>query len=259
MSDSLNIGLIQSDLYWENTEANLAMFEEKVWSFEKEVDVVVLPEMFSTGFSMDARQLAEPMNSKTFRWMKQIAAQKDCLVVGSYIIREKEVFRNRLFTVFPDGQHEIYDKRHLFSLAGESDSYTAGESRLIVEWKGWKIFPMICYDLRFPVWSRSTGYEYDLLIYIANWPSKRVNAWDTLLQARAIENQSYAVGVNRTGIDGYKVDYNGHSSVVDYVGEQLLNPIEEQHVSVVSIEKAPMLKFRDKFNFQKESDHFTIH
>lgn len=258
MSDSFHIGLIQSDLHWESVEANLAMFEEKIWQLEKAVDLIVLPEMFSTGFSMNAKDLAEPMNSKTFRWMKQMAAQKKCLVIGSFIIKDDNQFRNRLFTVFPDGNYQYYDKRHLFSLAGESESYSAGDKRLVVDWKGWKIFPLVCYDLRFPVWSRSTNYEYDLMVCIANWPTPRINAWDTLLQARAIENQSFVIGVNRTGKDGYNAQYNGHSAVVDYLGGYVHNPTEKQEIAVATIEKEQMLKFREKYNFQKEADHFTI-
>ncbi len=258
MIDSLQIGLIQSDLHWESAEANLAMFEEKIWQFETSVDVIVLPEMFTTGFSMNAKELAEPMNSKTFRWMKQMAAQRKCLVIGSYIIKEGKLYRNRLFTVYPDGNFHYYDQRHLFSLAGEAEEYTAGEERLIVEYKGWKIFPIICYDLRFPVWSRSTNYEYDLMVCIANWPTPRINAWDTLLRARAIENQSYVVGVNRTGKDGYEAKYNGHSAVIDFLGEYIHHPSEKNDLSISTIHKEPLLKFRKKYNFQQESDRFTI-
>ncbi|MEL6559415.1 MAG: amidohydrolase [Bacteroidota bacterium] len=258
MSHNLQIATIQTDLHWESIDANLAMFEEKIWQIDQPVDVLVLPEMFSTGFSMNPKPLAEPMNSKTFRWMKHMAAQKECLVIGSYIIKEDQQYRNRLFTVFPDGTFQYYDKRHLFSLAGESRDYKAGNERLIVEYRGWKIMPLICYDLRFPVWSRSRQYEYDLLVYIANWPTPRVNAWDTLLQARAIENQSYAVGVNRTGIDGYEVPYNGHSAVVDYLGKHVYQPTESEEINVVSIEKEPLDRFREKFNFSLEADQFTI-
>lgn len=259
MSERLNIGYIQTNLHWENTDANLAMFEEKIWQLEGPADVIVLPEMFTTGFSMNARSLAEPMNSKTFRWMKLIAAQKECLMIGSYIIKEGDSFRNRCFLVFPDGSYEYYDKRHLFSLAGEDTSYTAGNERLIVEWKGWRIFPIICYDLRFPVWSRSVFYEYDLMVCIANWPSPRVNAWDILLQARAIENQCYVTGVNRIGTDGYQADYSGHSAVIDYLGNYIESPTKDDVVKMAAIERKPMTDFRRKYNFQKEADRFSIH
>ncbi|MEL7145888.1 MAG: amidohydrolase [Bacteroidota bacterium] len=258
MNDQLVVGLIQSDLHWENTDANLAMFEEKIWQFESPLDVVVLPEMFTTGFSMDASKLSEPMNSKTFRWMKQVAAQAKSLIIGSYIIKEQTQYYNRLFCVFPNGQFQYYDKRHLFSLAGEGKNYTAGKERLIIEWKGWRILPLICYDLRFPVWSRSQNYEYDLLVYIANWPTPRVNAWDTLLQARAIENQSYVVGVNRIGEDGYGAAYNGHSAVIDYLGNSIAPPSEEACLTVRTLKKQPMQEFRNKYNFQLEADRFKI-
>ena len=258
MSHSLSIGFIQADLYWENADANLAMFEEEIWQLKDETDVIILPEMFTTGFSMDAARLAEPMKTRTFRWMKQIAAQRESLVIGSYIIKEQTTYRNRLFCVYPDGQYQYYDKRHLFSLAGEDEQYTAGDTRLIVDWKGWRIMPLICYDLRFPVWSRSQDYEYDLLVYIANWPTPRVNAWDTLLQARAIENQCYVAGVNRIGEDGYGAKYNGHSAIVDYLGEYVCTPQDERQLAVASIDQAPMKSFREKYNFQKESDRFTI-
>ncbi len=258
MSDLLQVGFIQTDLHWENISANLAMFEEKIWQIEEDIDLLVLPEMFSTGFTMNAKPLAEPMNSKTFRWMKQMAAQKECLVIGSYIVQEKGIYRNRLFGVFPDGAFKYYDKRHLFSLAGEGEEYTAGNDRLIIEWKGWKICPLICYDLRFPVWARSKNYEYDALVYIANWPTPRVNAWDTLLQARAIENLSYAIGVNRIGIDGYDAKYNGHSGVVDYLGKYLVGPEENEMIKVATLEKPKLDRFRRKYDFQKEADDFRL-
>ncbi|MGB3464653.1 MAG: amidohydrolase [Cyclobacteriaceae bacterium] len=259
MSDKLNIGYIQTPLHWENIEANLAMLEEKVWQTDQSMDVIVLPEMFSTGFSMNAKVLAEPMKSKTFRWMKQIAAQKKSLVIGSYILKDGNTYRNRCFMVFPDGNFDYYDKRHLFSLAGEDESYIAGDARVVTLWKGWKIFPLICYDLRFPVWSRSINYEYDLMVCIANWPKPRINAWDTLLQARAIENQCYVVGVNRTGTDGYNAEYNGHSAVIDYLGKYIEEPTEsDDSIKVTTVAKEPMTNFRQKYNFQKEADQFTI-
>jgi len=258
MSNTLTTALLQASLHWESIDANLAMFEEMIWKLEVEVDVIVLPEMFSTGFSMNAAPLAEPANSKTFRWMKQMAEQKKAMVVGSYILNEKAVYRNRLFCVFPDGSSEYYDKRHLFTLAGEDQAYSKGDDRLIVEWKGWKICPLICYDLRFPVWARSQGYEYDLLLYIANWPTPRINAWDTLLQARAIENLSYTIGVNRIGIDGYDAKYNGHSAAIDYLGNYLVAPEDGEMIKVATLEKPKLERFRRKYDFQKEADSFTL-
>ncbi len=255
---NLSVSLVQADMYWQDIGANLAMFEEKIWQLEK-TDVILLPEMFTTGFTMEPKGLSEPHNSKTFRWMAQMAAQTKSLVIGSYIISESNSFFNRLYAVFPDGNYKTYDKRHLFSLVGEDQQYVAGKEKLIINWRGWNICPMICYDLRFPVWSRSVNYEYDLLVYIANWPTPRVNAWDTLLQARAIENIAYVAGVNRIGIDGYKAAYSGHSAIYNYKGEPVGGPFVDRECSVsFSLEKKPLEKFRDRYNFFKEADSFKI-
>lgn len=253
----LIISLIQSDLYWEQPDANLAMFEEKIWQIE-ETDLIVLPEMFTTGFSMNAAAMAEPVGGKTFRWMRQMAKQKNAAVTGSYIVKEGGQFFNRLHFVYPDGSLEKYDKKHLFTLAGEDESYTAGEQRLIVEFKGWKIHPMICYDLRFPVWARTRSseeslYEYDLLIYVANWPEPRINAWDALLKARAIENLSFCVGVNRTGTDAFPKDYPGHSGIYSYDGEQLGFSTSEEIISA-TLSSESLAKFRERFPFQRDAD-----
>ena len=258
MNSDLTIGLLQADLHWEIPAANRAMFEEMAWQIDGEVDVIVLPEMFTTGFTMNTLPLAEPMNTTTFRWMKQLSSQKDALVIGSYIIKEENTFRNRLFCVMPDGSFQYYDKKHLFALAGEDKAYEPGKERLIITWKGWRICPLICYDLRFPVWARSQGYEYDLLVYIANWPTPRINAWDILLQARAIENLSYAVGVNRIGVDGYDTKYNGHSAIVDYLGNYLVSPKEVTMIATATLEKAKLERFRRRYDFQQEADGFQL-
>ncbi|HEX8040391.1 MAG TPA: nitrilase-related carbon-nitrogen hydrolase, partial [Chryseosolibacter sp.] len=203
----LKVTLIQSDLHWEDIEANLAMFEEKVWQIGNTTDVIVLPEMFTTGFTMAAQKLAEHMNMRTFKWMKQMADQTGALMLGSYIVRVHDKYFNRLLWMEPGGNFKTYDKRHLFRMAGENKVYSPGESLLIGTWKGWRICPLVCYDLRFPVWSRNRWdarnhrLNYDLLVYVANWPTTRIGAWDILLRARAIENLSYAVGVNRIGQD----------------------------------------------------------
>ncbi len=259
MNDELIIGLIQSNLHWENIEANLAMFEEKIWQWEKFPDVIALPEMFSTGFTMNAQKFAEPSNSKTFRWMKQMAAQTGSVVCGSYIIVENQKYYNRFFAVYPGGEYKHYDKKHLFSLAGEDESFSAGAERMIFEVKGWRIFPMICYDLRFPVWSRSVNYNYDVLLYVANWPKPRINAWNTLLQARAIENLSYCVGVNRIGTDGYEADYNGYSGIYNHKGEPLFDTLVDiESAPIAILDKASMQKFRSRYNFMKEADSFKL-
>ncbi len=258
----MKVALIQADLHWENIEANLAMFEEKIWQIKSGPDIIVLPEMFTTGFTMQAKALAEPMNSKTFRWMKQQAAQTKAAVMGSYIVAEKGQYFNRFVAMLPDGKFYQYDKRHLFALAGEAGDYTAGTERLVFEWKGWKICPMICYDLRFPVWARNKwegdAAAFDLLVYVANWPAPRVNAWDTLLQARAIENLSYCIGVNRTGTDGVHAEYLGHSAVYNYKGQQLAFNEGEQTILETALNYEEMAAFRKRFPFYLEADTFEI-
>ncbi|MFT6866897.1 MAG: omega-amidase [Cyclobacteriaceae bacterium] len=262
MMDDLRVSIIQSDLYWENIDANLGMFEEKIWQIEAETDLIVLPEMFTTGFSMNPRKFAEPMKSKTYRWMKQQAAQTKAVVVGSYIINEGGVFFNRLFVVYPDGHFHFYDKRHLFGLAGENQDYARGERRLIVDIKGWKVLPLICYDLRFPVWSRPQKkenelYEYDVVLYVANWPKPRITSWDTLLAARAIENLSYSVGANRIGVDGVNATYVGHSAVYNFIGERLAFS-ESEEIIQTELSFANLDLFRSKFPFQRDADDFKI-
>ena len=259
----LKISLIQSDLYWENIEANLAHFEEKIWDVSEETDLIVLPEMFSTGFTMNVKQLSEPPHFRTFRWMVQMANQKKAVIMGSYIVKEKNSYCNRLYALYPDGTYRYYDKKHLFALGKEQDFFEPGEEKAIITIKGWKICPLICYDLRFPVWSRlnSNGldlYEYDVLIYIASWPKMRINAWDTLLSARAIENQSYCVGVNRTGIDGNGLEYLGHSCVYDFLGDRQVDLGTSVTTSTTVLSKEGLNLFRSKFPFQKEADSFNF-
>lgn len=262
MRDNLRISLIQADLHWENVEANLAMFEEKIWQIEGTTDLILLPEMFTTGFTMNPKKVAEPINSKTVRWMKQQAAQTKAVVVGSYVVRAGTSFFNRLYAVYPDGTSHHYDKKHLFGLAGEGEDYTAGDKRVIFEVKGWKVMPLICYDLRFPVWSRSQKnvdglYEYDLLLYVANWPKPRINAWDTLLAARAIENIAYCAGVNRIGTDGVGAEYTGHSAVYDYKGAQL-SMAEQADIITAQLSAEELKSFRERFPFQQDADGFEF-
>jgi len=250
---------IQSSLHWEDKEANLQMFEEKIFSISQPTEIVVLPEMFSTGFSMQPKKLAEPMDGETVEWMKQIAAKKKIILTGSVIIEEDRNFYNRLVWVLPNGQIGYYDKRHLFAYGDEDQHYTAGKKRLIASVKGWKINLMVCYDLRFPVWSRQQGdFEYDVLIYVANWPERRVLAWTSLLRARAIENQSYVIGVNRTGDDGNKIPYTGESMAVDPMGEILYHKNDEEDVFTVTLDKSHLEKTREKFPFWKDADRFKI-
>jgi omega-amidase len=256
---TLIISGIQSSLHWEDKEANLQMFEEKIFAISQPTEIIVLPEMFSTGFSMQPKKLAEPMDGETVEWMKQIAAKKKIILTGSVIIEEDRNFYNRLVWVLPNGQIGYYDKRHLFAYGDEDQHYTAGKKRLIASVKGWKINLMVCYDLRFPVWSRQQGdFEYDVLIYVANWPERRVQAWTTLLRARAIENQSYVIGVNRTGDDGNKIPYTGESMAVDPMGEILYHKNDEEDVFTVTLDRSHLEKTREKFPFWKDADQFKI-
>jgi omega-amidase len=262
----LNITLIQTDLHWQNPEANRSMLEEKIWTIKDKTDVIVLPEMFSTGFTMNPAPVAEVMNLHSFKWMKQMATQTGAIVTGSYIVKDKDHFYNRLIWMQPDGHFFQYDKRHLFRMAGEHEKYAPGKDRLIVEWKGWKICPMICYDLRFPVWSRNVVFgnttskepAYDLLLYVANWPEVRIHAWDQLLAARAIENLSYVAAVNRVGKDGNDISHNGHSTILSFKGEKLAFNEGENCILNVVLSKNELMNFREKFPAHIDNDQFDI-
>ena len=266
MNDRLTITGIQADLHWENKQANLDMFEHKIKSIAQ-TEIVVLPEMFSTGFSMNPEELAETMEGDTLKWMKRVAAEKKVILTGSVIIKEDDNFFNRLIWMLPNGQFGYYDKRHLFAYADEDKHYTPGNKRLIASVKGWKVNLLVCYDLRFPVWSRQTigraddaerGLEYDLLIYVANWPERRVIAWKTLLQARAIENQCYVVGVNRVGTDGNGIYYSGESMVIDPMGEILYSQKDKEDIFTVTVEKQHLQNVRTKLPFWKDADRIQI-
>jgi omega-amidase len=264
---SLTITTIQTNLHWEDKVANLNMLEEKINGIKEKTEIVVLPEMFSTGFSMRPEQLAETMEGESLQWMKRIAAEKKIILTGSLIIEDGQTgavaprYYNRLIWMLPNGQYGIYDKRHRFAYAGENEQFTAGSKRLIASVKGWKINLLICYDLRFPVWARQTSSaapEYDLLIYVANWPDRRVHAWKTLLQARAIENQCYVVGVNRVGNDGHNIHYSGESMIVDAMGEVLYTKKEEEDIFTMTLDKDHLNSVREKLPFWKDADHFKI-
>lgn len=255
----LSIALVQADLHWENVTANLATFEEKLATLPEPVDVIVLPEMFNAGFTMNTA-LAEPMNLTTTRWMKQIAKQHHALVVGSFAVNEGGSFFNRLLCVRPDGTYAQSDKRHLFRMGEENNHYTAGNTRLTIEWKGWKICPLVCYDLRFPVWSRNLQSDpYDILLYVANWPARRAHAWSALLQARAIENQCYVMGVNRVGTDGNGLEYRGDSVALDYLGEPVAMLANHETERVVHISKGDLAAYRQSFPALSDADDFDIH
>lgn len=254
----LKVALVQTDLYWENTTANLASLEEKIATITELVDIIVLPEMFSTGFTMNPASVAEPMNLTTTKWMQQVAAQTGAVVMGSFVAKEGTNYFNRLLWVEPNGTYDFYDKRHLFRMAREQESYTGGTKRIIKEWKGWKICPLICYDLRFPVWSRNVALDYDLLVYVANWPAIRSHVWNTLLQARAIENLSYVVGVNRVGNDGNGIPHTGDSAVIDFKGEVLERKSIEEGILIHTLQREPLTAFRDKFPAFLDADEFLL-
>ncbi len=233
-------------------------FSEKIQGISENTDLVILPEMFTTGFSMQATTLAEEPRGETLNWMISEAKKHTIAITGSIIVREKERFYNRLYFVFPNGDFKHYDKRHTFTLAGEHLTYTAGKEQLIIDYKGWKIFPLICYDLRFPVWARNTQ-EYDLVLYVANWPVKRIAAWDALLKARAIENMAYCVGVNRVGLDGKGHEYSGHSAVFDVLGKQIsTTDFEKEFVETVSLSKEYLNNQRRQLQFLKDRDSYQI-
>lgn len=254
----MKIALLQFDTLWENKKANLSKINEMINSLNTAIDLVVLPEMCTTGFSMNPQNIAETENGETFVFLQQIAIKKQMAIVGSWVIKEEKDYYNRLFFIFPNGKYQVYNKKHLFTLAGEQNFYKAGTEKIIVSYKGWNICPLICYDLRFPVFSRIVKKNYDLLIYVASWPEKRIFAWNTLLKARAIENMAYTIGVNRCGIDNQAVNYIGHSQAIDYMGNYLIPPMENQQIKIVEIDKNSLKKAREKLAFLNDADDFII-
>ena len=258
----LTITIIQTNLFWEDKTANLNMLQQKIEGIKEKTEVVILPEMFSTGFSMKPENLAETMEGNTIQWMKEVASKNRIILTGSVIIKENGNYYNRLIWMLPNGQVGKYDKRHLFAFAGEHEHYSPGKKRLIASVKGWKINLQICYDLRFPVWARQSPGEndlkYDVLINVANWPQKRNIAWNTLLQARAIENQCFVVGVNRVGEDGNKNIYLGDSQIIDPLGEVLFHRSLDETVATFTLSKDTIAKVRDQFPFLNDADHFII-
>lgn len=263
---TLTITIIQTDLKWEDKAANLQTLEDKILSIPANTELVVLPEMFSTGFSMRPETLSEQMDGPTLVWMRSVAARKRVVLTGSVIIEEGGNYFNRLIWMLPNGEYGYYDKRHLFAYAGENQHYAAGHRRLIASVKGWKIMPLVCYDLRFPVWSRQTPdagpgdvpHEYDILLYVANWPQRRGLAWKTLLQARAIENQSYVVGVNRVGNDGNNIYHSGDSMIIDPLGETLYHETAKEDIFTITLQKDTLTDIRQRFPFWRDADSFSI-
>lgn len=253
----MNIALIQAPIVWDNPIANILYFQEKIMAIEEEVNLFVLPEMFSSGFTMQPFVSAETMNGETVSWMKAIAIKKMCAITGSLIIFENEQFYNRMIFAFPSGEIDYYDKKHLFTLAGEDKVYQPGTTKKIIKFMGWKICLQVCYDLRFPVFARNVE-DYDLLIYVANWPIPRIAAWDALLKARAIENMCFVIGVNRIGIDFNKHEYNGHSQAIDELGNFLIEPIEHEGIFLTTLDYKKQHKNRKKLKFLSDRDDFEL-
>jgi predicted amidohydrolase len=254
---NLRLTLLQTDLHWHNPAANRKQMEELVTAESASSDLIVLPETFTTGFTMDAPAVAEHPEGETADWMSGLATTLQVNICGSVIISENGCFFNRLIWAAPDGRRHAYDKRHLFRMVGERANYTPGRARLIVEVAGWRVCPMICYDLRFPVWSRNRG-DYDLLLYVANWPASRRSAWETLLPARSVENLCYAAGVNRTGTDGNGVDYAGGSMVADYFGQKIAVGNKQPAVLKTELSMEKLTRYREKFPAWKDADEFTL-
>jgi len=258
----LTITIIQSNLLWEEKSANLQMFEKKISGIDEKTEIVVLPEMFSTGFSMQPELLAETMEGETVQWMKKVSRANNIILTGSIIIEEDRKYFNRLVWMLPNGQYGQYDKRHLFAYTEEDKHYNPGNKRLIASVKGWKMNLQVCYDLRFPVWARQHAKEknpeYDVLIYVANWPERRSHAWKTLLCARAIENQCYVIGVNRVGSDGNNIYHSGNSLVIDPLGQVLYHMADEEDIFTITLQKEKLEEVREKFPFWKDADLFNI-
>lgn len=258
MKNQLIVTGIQADLKWENPKENLRYFEKQIKTISKETDLIILPEMFTTGFSMDVKKNAEDMTGPTVSWMKKIVKASNFAICGSISIKENKNFFNRFLFVHPSEKTEFYDKKHTFTLAKENEFYTSGTKQKVIDFKGWKIFPQICYDLRFPVWSRNT-FDYDLLIYVASWPNMRIEAWKTLLKARAIENLAYTVGVNRVGTDNNNLTYSGDSLIVNYLGETISSlKTGKTGFVTATLEKNLQETVRKKLGFLKDKDCFSI-
>ena len=259
---TLTITTIQSNLFWEDKQANMQMLQQKIESITDKTEIVILPEMFSTGFSMQPQLFAETMDGETMGWMKMLSNKNGIVLTGSVMIEEEGKYFNRLIWMLPNGQFGYYDKRHLFAYGEEDKHYSSGNKRLIASVKGWKINLQVCYDLRFPVWARQQpkdgAPEYDVLIYVANWPERRSHAWKTLLCARAIENQCYVIGVNRVGDDAKNIHYSGNSLVIDPMGQVLYHMADEEDINTITLSKEKLEEVRTRFPFLNDADDFII-
>jgi predicted amidohydrolase len=259
---NLSISMVQTRLFWQSPSENLEWLEGRLELITGKTDIIVLPEMFTTGFSMISIQYAETMDGSAMNWMHKMAEKKNAVLVGSMMMKEEGKFYNRLIWMHPDGRFELYDKRHLFRMGNEHEHYSAGNSRIVFQLNEWKICPLICYDLRFPVWSRNrlanNEFDYDVLIYVANWPERRSHHWKTLLQARAIENQCFVVGVNRVGNDGNGLYHSGDSMVIDPLGQILYHQSKEEDIHTTILEKNQLDEVRTRLPFWKDGDHFLL-
>ncbi|TSE08011.1 nitrilase family protein [Aquimarina algiphila] len=260
MNQTLQIALIQSHLAWENPVQNRKMFAQKIEAITQDVDLIILPEMFTTGFTMNAPEVAETMRGDTMVWLAAMAKKVSCAITGSIIVKEENKYYNRLIFMLPDGTCKWYDKHQLFTLAKEHEVFESGQEEVIIEYLGWNIKLQVCYDLRFPVWARNTT-GYDVLLYVASWPKPRINAWDTLLKARAIENMCYCIGVNRIGLDGKGYEYNGHSAVYDVLGHSVIEEelVEKEAILYASLDKSHIEKVRGKLPFLEDRDDFKLY
>ncbi|HLS96076.1 putative amidohydrolase [Sphingobacterium allocomposti] len=256
--EPIKITVFQAYLFWENVEKNLNNLSLRLSGLKEKTDLILLPEMFNTGFTTHVEKCAETMNGRTMHWMYEHAKAYGCVVAGSLIIEEDGHYYNRFVWMSPDGSFVHYDKRHLFGMANEDKVFTPGKSRIVLELKGWKVCPMICYDLRFPVWSRNLGGAYDLLVYTASWPDKRSAHWRALIPARAIENQAYVIGVNRVGYDGNEIYYSGGSMCISPMGDVVYYKPEDEDLYTFTIHPAELLKARENFPFLKDADHFSM-
>ncbi|RDV15532.1 amidohydrolase [Pontibacter diazotrophicus] len=254
----LRITIVQTALHWQDAEKNRTMFSEKLAAAAPQTDLIILPEMFTTGFSMEAEALAEEAAGPTLLWMQQEAQKHQAVLTGSVMVKENGHYYNRLYWVRPDGSYEQYNKKHLFRMAKEHHTYSTGGEKIVVELKGWNICPLVCYDLRFPVWSRNVSNSYDLLLYVANWPQARSLAWRTLLQARAIENVAYVAGVNRVGTDGNNHPYSGDSAIIHPKGHHLLQRSQIEGIHSLTLSKQELNDFREAFPAHLDADTFHL-
>ncbi len=260
---NIKVTIIQTNLFWEDKERNIEHFTNLINSNKSRSNIIILPEMFNTGFSMNPEKISEEPLGPTFRWMQKIAGEHEAVVIGSFSVKIDTGFVNRAHIVFPDGKLEFYDKRHLFRMGGETNYFEAGNTNTIFEWMGWKFKLLICYDLRFPVWAKnnykSEAYDYDALIYVANWPQVRSEVWKVLLKARAIENQSYVIGVNRIGYDGNGLAHSGNSNFIDPKGNSILGDTSNlEIVKTIELKHDDLSSFREKFTVGLDWDNFEL-